>query len=198
MKRIHKHLLIVSAIILGITLCYSLTWLYFYRCVCLPHVKNSNYSLDVNTVSETNTKFYEYTDELGDCYMISIPKFGSFTCGYSTCSSYVSDCDITVIDQNGNETFLTYTLNGSEFAGNVIAYFGISGKVEYFIVIFGPVQLTEDNADVYAEYTRFYVLEDGTLLNEDELSSQEYAIYKDGYDEMMRLINNLIDVFNII
>jgi len=188
-------LIIISALVLLVGI-FSVTWICYYQWIWMPHVNDATVKLEKSKDDITGETIYSIKDEFGDTYYISIPRFGSFDCHVATYSTYVLDEAKPSTDESGNITFESYVQNGSAFGGTMLASFTMKGTIEEYKFDIGPYPELDDD-EMYAQSAFLRVSPDGSLLNEDELSKKEYAIYKDSYSEIMKFIQTTNRIFCI-
>ncbi len=175
---------------------YSGVWFYYKNNIWQPHIDQATVKLTAKHHDDVGCTEYCYTDEeTKDNYMFKLPDFGDFSCTVSTVSAYFVDLDETYINFFGEERNPVLMGSGAELGGCVKAWLDKNGQIAYYLVSFGPAG--QEETEKYAEQGDFLLGPDGALWNEDELNDKEYAIYQDGYSEIMRLINTLNEVYHL-
>ena len=196
MKKRTKVLITLASIAVVGFSAYSGVWFYYKHNIWQPHIDNATVKLTAEWDDQCRITEYRYRDEeTGDSYLLQMPSFGAFDCCVYTSPSYVIDLDVTYIDENREERHPATMGSGSDLGGKVITWLNKNDQIEYYRVVFGPACCEE--TEKYAEQGNFLIGPDGTLWNEDELSDKEYAIFEDGYSEIMRLIRTLNETYSL-
>lgn len=171
---------VLIVIVLSCGILYGGLWTAYYFIIVRPHITES--------LSEDDSGYYGYfnayetgVDEQYYDYVIYAPKFGSFIF-YCTMSSSVST-------DGGSQ----HNINGSPFDYSMIAEFNIAGNIESYKFNVQPMPLREG----YANAALLILDENGELINRDDLTDPEIAIYDDTKAEMTDIIHRTQNVFNI-
>ena len=193
MKKGVKKLIIAASVVGLSAVAYSSVWYYFYKCVWMCHVENSDYSFSKEVFKVTRETKYRYSDET-DEYYISVPKFGSFDCHVGTCCGYLLDTDHPITDETGT-TYNMMPLNGSSFGMECFGKFKLDGSIEQYD--FTVRHYPESDTSYPSDGIHVLVSPDGELLNEDELSDEELLFYQEASSEVKRFLTNTKSIFCI-
>lgn len=173
---------------------YSGAWYYYYSNTYLKHTPDNfaEYE-DSNTPMASGTRYVSPPDEKYSNYFITKPKFGHFVCVIGGSSALGIDDEHYTIDENGNKVYDIYNMSGSDFQYAFRARLNMSGNVKEYTFDVHP-SISDDK---YAA-TAFLVFDtNGNIMNKDDLSSGEYAIYNDANPEICEYIRNMNETFHI-
>ncbi len=194
MTKNKKRIIIILSVILFICLAYVGAWYYYYSCIYKKHIPE-NFS-DYQEMSVGVSSGYRYIsppDEGYNTYYITEPKFGHFVCSIGGSSAVGMDDNRYTINENGDKEYEIYNMSGSDFHYSFGGRFLFNGKLNGFSFNVEPAVLNEK----YAVSAHILLDRDGQLMNGDELSTDEYAIYEDAYPEILEFIENLKTMFYV-
>ena len=180
-----KKILIWSvSILLGGALLYSGAWLYYYYAVCLPHMPAESYGFKIDEDLPQSAGGTNYTADIGDKYWFGcyfVPHFGNFHCSFVITTSTGIDDDHCIVNEDGSVDYIPYNMSGSAFSVSMIAPLRFNGSIKYYI--FDVSKMTG------TDWGSYLVLDaNGKLLNEDEQTAADLAIYREALPELMEFI----------
>ena len=184
MTKKKKILIWIVSILLGGALLYSGTWLYFYYAVCLPHMPAESYGFKIDEDLPQSAGGTDYTALIGDKYWLGdyfVPHFGNFHCSFTITTSTGIDDDHCIVNEDGSVDYIPYNMSGSDFSVSMSTLLGFNGKFKDYS--FNISRMTETDRGSYL------VLDaNGKLLNEDEQTAADLAIYREALPELMEFI----------
>ena len=184
MTKKKKILIWIVSILLGGALLYSGAWLYYYYAVCLPHMPAESYGYKIDEDLPQSAGGTDYTALIGDKYWLGdyfVPHFGNFHCSFTITTSTGIDDDHCIVNEDGSVDYIRYNMSGSAFSVSMIAPFRFNGSIKYYI--FDVSKMTE------TDWSSYLVLDaNGKLLNEDEQTAADLAIYREALPELMEFI----------
>ena len=184
MTKKKKILIWIVSILLGGALLYSGAWLYFYYAVCLPHMPAESYGFKIDEDLPQSAGGTNYTADIGDKYWFGcyfVPHFGNFHCSFTITTSTGIDDDHCIVNEDGSVDYIPYNMSGSAFSVSMIAPLRFNGSIKYYI--FDVSKMTE------TDWSSYLVLDaNGKLLNEDEQTAADLAIYRETLLELMEFI----------
>lgn len=180
MTKKKKILIWIVSILLGGALLYSGAWLYFYYAVCLPHMPAESYGFkideDIPPDPGLTTYYADIEKKYWTCFY-RVPTFGKFCCSFSIINVGGFNENRYTIDENGNKDYGEYT----NFSICLVEPLGLNGKIKHYC--FDVSRCTQRD---YGSY--LIVNEKGELLNEDEQTAADLAIYREALPELMEFI----------
>ncbi|WP_288703558.1 hypothetical protein [uncultured Ruminococcus sp.] len=184
MTKKKKILIWIVSILLGGALLYSGAWLYYYYAVCLPHMPAESYGFKIDEDLPQSAGGTNYTADIGDKYWLGcyfVPHFGNFHCSFTITTSTGIDDEHCIVNEDGSVDYIPYNMSGSDFSVSMGATFGLNGKFKDYS--FNISRCTET-------YTSSYLIlnEKGELLNKDEQTAADLAIYREALPELMEFI----------
>ena len=184
MTKKKKILIWIVSILLGGALLYSGTWLYFYYAVCLPHMPAESYGFKIDEDLPHSAGGTDYTALIGDKYWLGcyfVPHFGNFHCSFTITTSTGIDDEHCIVNEDGSVDYIPYNMSGSDFSVSMSTLLGFNGKFKDYS--FNISRMTETDRGSYL------VLDaNGKLLNEDEQTAADLAIYREALPELMEFI----------
>ena len=184
MTKKKKILIWIVSILLGGALLYSGAWLYYYYAVCLPHMPAESYGFKIDEDLPQSAGGTNYTADIGDKYWFGcyfVPHFGNFHCSFTITTSTGIDDDHCIVNEDGSVDYIPYNMSGSAFSVSMIAPLRFNGSIKYYI--FDVSKMTE------TDWSSYLVLDaNGKLLNEDEQTAADLAIYREALPELMEFI----------
>ena len=184
MTKKKKILIWIVSILLGGALLYSGAWLYFYYAVCLPHMPAESYGFKIDEDLPQSAGGTNYTADIGDKYWFGcyfVPHFGNFHCSFVITTSTGIDDEHCIVNEDGSVDYIPYNMSGSAFSVSMIAPLRFNGSIKYYI--FDVSKMTE------TDWSSYLVLDaNGKLLNEDEQTAADLAIYREALPELMEFI----------
>lgn len=184
MTKKKKILIWIVSILLGGVLLYSGAWLYFYYAVCLPHMPAESYGFKIDENLPQSAGGTDYTALIGDKYWLGdyfVPHFGNFHCSFTITTSTGIDDDHCIVNEDGSVDYIPYNMSGSDFSVSMSTLLGFNGKFKDYS--FNISRMTETDRGSYL------VLDaNGKLLNEDEQTAADLAIYREALPELMEFI----------
>ena len=184
MTKKRKILIWIVSILLGGALLYSGAWLYYYYAVCLPHMPAESYGFKIDENLPQSAGGTDYTALIGDKYWLGdyfVPHFGNFHCSFTITTSTGIDDDHCIVNEDGSVDYIPYNMSGSAFSVSMIAPLGFNGSIKYYI--FDVSKMTG------TDWGSYLVLDaNGKLLNEDEQTAADLAIYREALPELMEFI----------
>ena len=184
MTKKKKILIWIVSILLGGALLYSGAWLYFYYAVCLPHMPAESYGFKIDEDLPQSAGGTNYTADIGDKYWLGcyfVPHFGNFHCSFVITTSTGIDDEHCIVNEDGSVDYIPYNMSGSDFSVSMIAPLGFNGSIKYYI--FDVSKMTG------TDWGSYLVLDaNGKLLNEDEQTAADLAIYREALPELMEFI----------
>ena len=184
MTKKKKILIWIVSILLGGALLYSGAWLYYYYAVCLPHMPAESYGFKIDENLPQSAGGTDYTALIGDKYWLCcyfVPHFGNFHCSFTITTSTGIDDNHCIVNEDGSVDYIRYNMSGSAFSVSMIAPFGFNGSIKYYI--FDVSKMTE------TDWSSYLVLDaNGKLLNKDEQTAADLAIYREALPELMEFI----------
>ena len=184
MTKKKKILIWIVSILLGGALLYSGAWLYFYYAVCLPHMPAESYGFKIDEDLPQSAGGTDYTALIGDKYWLGdyfVPHFGNFHCSFTITTSTGIDDDHCIVNEDGSVDYIPYNMSGSDFSVSMSTLLGFNGKFKDYS--FNISRMTETDRGSYL------VLDaNGKLLNEDEQTAADLAIYREALPELMEFI----------
>ena len=184
MTKKKKILIWIVSILLGGALLYSGAWLYFYYAVCLPHMPAESYGFKIDEDLPQSAGGTDYTALIGDKYWLGdyfVPHFGNFHCSFTITTSTGIDDDHCIVNEDGSVDYIPYNMSGSDFSVSMSTLLGFNGKFKDYS--FNISRMTETDRGSYL------VLDaNGKLLNEDERTAADLAIYREALPELMEFI----------
>ena len=184
MTKKKKILIWIVSILLGGALLYSGAWLYFYYAVCLPHMPAESYGFKIDEDLPHSAGGTDYTALIGDKYWLGcyfVPHFGNFHCSFTITTSTGIDDEHCIVNEDGSVDYIPYNMSGSDFSVSMSTLLGFNGKFKDYS--FNISRMTETDRGSYL------VLDaNGKLLNEDEQTAADLAIYREALPELMEFI----------
>ena len=184
MTKKKKILIWIVSILPGGALLYSGAWLYFYYAVCLPHMPAESYGFKIDEDLPQSAGGTDYTALIGDKYWLGdyfVPHFGNFHCSFTITTSTGIDDDHCIVNEDGSVDYIPYNMSGSDFSVSMSTLLGFNGKFKDYS--FNISRMTETDRGSYL------VLDaNGKLLNEDEQTAADLAIYREALPELMEFI----------
>ena len=184
MTKKKKILIWIVSILLGGALLYSGAWLYFYYAVCLPHMPAESYGFKIDENLPHSVGGTDYTALIGDKYWLGcyfVPHFWNFHCSFVITTSTGIDDEHCIVNEDGSVDYIPYNMSGSDFSVSMSTLLGFNGKFKDYS--FNISRMTETDRGSYL------VLDaNGKLLNEDEQTAADLAIYREALPELMELI----------
>ena len=169
---------------LGGALLYSGAWLYFYYVVCLPHMPAESYGFKIDEDLPQSAGGTDYTALIGDKYWLGdyfVPHYGNFHCSFVITTSTGIDDEHCIVNEDGSVNYIPYNMSGSDFSVSMSTLLGFNGKFKDYS--FNISRMTETDRGSYL------VLDaNGKLLNEDEQTAADLAIYREALPELMEFI----------
>ena len=184
MTKKKKILIWIVSILLGGALLYSGAWLYFYYVVCLPHMPAESYGFKIDEDLPQSAGGTDYTALIGDKYWLGdyfVPHYGNFHCSFVITTSTGIDDEHCIVNEDGSVNYIPYNMSGSDFSVSMSTLLGFNGKFKDYS--FNISRMTETDRGSYL------VLDaNGKLLNEDEQTAADLAIYREALPELMEFI----------
>lgn len=184
MTKKKKILIWIVSILLGGALLYSGAWLYFYYAVCLPHMPAESYGFkideDIPPDPGLTTYYADIEKKYWTCFY-RVPTFGNFCCSFGITTATGIDDDHCIVNEDGSVDYIPYNMSGSDFSVSMSTLLGFNGKFKDYS--FDVSRMTETDRGSYL------VLDaNGKLLNEDEQTAADLAIYREALPELMEFI----------
>ena len=184
MTKKKKILIWIVSILLGGALLYSGVWLYYYYAVCLPHMPAESYGYKIDEDLPQSAGGTNYTADIGDKYWLGcyfVTHFGNFHCSFTITTSTGIDDEHCIVNEDGSVDYIPYNMSGSDFSVSMSTLLGFNGKFKDYS--FNISRMTETDRGSYL------VLDaNGKLLNEDEQTAADLAIYREALPELMEFI----------
>ena len=184
MTKKKKILIWIVSILLGGALLYSGAWLYFYYAVCLPHMPAESYGFKIDQYTPSSPGLTIYSTDMEETYwtcFYRVPTFGNFCCSFGITTATGIDDDHCIVNEDGSVDYIPYNMSGSAFSVSMIAPLGFNGSIKYYI--FDVSKMTG------TDWGSYLVLDaNGKLLNEDEQTAADLAIYREALPELMEFI----------
>ena len=125
-----------------------------------------------------------YSTDMEETYwtcFYRVPTFGNFCCSFGITTATGIDDDHCIVNEDGSVDYIRYNMSGSDFSVSMVAPLGFNGKFKDYT--FDVSRMTETDRDSYL------VLDaNGKLLNEDEQTAADLAIYREALPELMEFI----------
>ena len=126
----------------------------------------------------------DYTALIGDKYWLGdyfVPHYGNFHCSFVITTSTGIDDEHCIVNEDGSVNYIPYNMSGSDFSVSMSTLLGFNGKFKDYS--FNISRMTETDRGSYL------VLDaNGKLLNEDEQTAADLAIYREALPELMEFI----------
>ena len=184
MTKKKKILIWIVSILLGGALLYSGAWLYYYYAVCLPHMPAESYGFKIDQYTPSSPGLTIYSADMEETYwtcFYRVPTFGNFCCSFGITTATGIDDDHCIVNEDGSVDYIPYNMSGSDFSVSMVAPLGFNGKFKDYT--FDVSRMTETDRGSYL------VLDaNGKLLNEDEQTAADLAIYREALPELMEFI----------
>ena len=184
MTKKKKILIWIVSILLGGASLYSGAWLYFYYAVCLPHMPAESYGFKIDQYTPSSPGLTIYSTDMEETYwtcFYRVPTFGNFCCSFGITTATGIDDDHCIVNEDGSVDYIRYNMSGSAFSVSMIAPLGFNGSIKYYI--FDVSKMTG------TDWGSYLVLDaNGKLLNEDEQTAADLAIYREALPELMEFI----------
>ena len=183
-KKKKKILIWIVSILLGGALLYSGAWLYFYYAVCLPHMPAESYGFAIDQYTPSSPGLTIYSTDMEETYwtcFYRVPTFGNFCCSFGITTATGIDDDHCIVNEDGSVDYIPYNMSGSDFSVSMSTLLGFNGKFKDYS--FNISRMAETDRGSYL------VLDaNGKLLNEDEQTAADLAIYREALPELMEFI----------
>ena len=184
MTKKKKILIWIVSILLGGALLYSGAWLYYYYAVCLPHMPAESYGFAIDQYTPSSPGLTIYSADMEETYwtcFYRVPTFGNFCCSFGITTATGIDDEHCIVNEDGSVDYIPYNMSGSDFSVSMGATFGLNGEFKDYS--FNISRCTET-------YTSSYLIlnEKGELLNKDEQTAADFAIYREALPELMEFI----------